>query len=290
MKETFKHTEIEIIQLSNDFIPNNSITNSFANKMDSFCEKNKNMDEENKSSLNCVCSTIKIVINPSNSINSLANNFSKTYNESRKMNLTQKFLSNKSADNFLIYKNKKNKQSETILKNLNLKEIEINKIIKENIMLKNKINELNKRNDELNKQNDELKKELKNLQEKLNDFEDGKNSDKSGEKNDEILFNINNLDLKKSINDSIYLTSSQRMNEEEISEINEAKLNSNKAEINRNGKNLKILDKVRILKNKSKNDVNKNLNINKIKENEETRKKAIKENSKLNLKKSNKKI
>ena len=290
MKETFKHTEIEIIQLSNDFIPNNSITNSFVNKMDSFCEKNKNMDEENKSSLNCVCSTIKIVINPSNSINSLANNFSKTYNESRKMNLTQKFLSNKSADNFLIYKNKKNKQSETILKNLNLKEIEINKIIKENIMLKNKINELNKRNDELNKQNDELKKELKNLQEKLNDFEDGKNSDKSGEKNDEILFNINNLDLKKSINDSIYLTSSQRMNEEEISEINEAKLNSNKAEINRNGKNLKILDKVRILKNKSKNDVNKNLNINKIKENEETRKKAIKESSKLNLKKSNKKI
>ena len=290
MKETFKHTEIEIIQLSNDFIPNNSITNSFANKMDSFCEKNKNMDEENKSSLNCVCSTIKIVINPSNSINSLGNNFSKTYNESRIMNLTQKLISNKSADNFLIYKNKKNKQSEPILKYLNLKEIEINKVIKENIMLKNKINELNKRNDELNKQNDELKKELKNLQEKLNDYEDGKNLDKSGEKNDEILFNINNLDLKKSINDSIYLTSSQRMNDEEISEINEAKLNSNKAEINRNGKNLKLLDKVRTLKNKSKNDVNKNLNINKIKENEETRKKAIKENSKLNLKKSNKKI
>jgi hypothetical protein len=283
MKEAFKHTEIEIIQLSNDFIPNNSITNSFANKMDSFCEKNKNMDEENKSSLNCVCSTIKIVINPSNSINSLGNNFSKTYNESRIMNLTQRFLSNKSADNFLIYKNKKNKQSEPILKYLNLKEIEINKVIKENIMLKNKINELNK-------QNDELKKELKNLQEKLNDYENGKNLDKSGEKNDEILFNINNLDLKKSINDSIYLTSSQRMNDEEISEINEAKLNSNKAEINRNGKNLKILDKVRTLKNKSKNDVNKNLNINKIKENEETRKKAIKENSKLNLKKSNKKI
>ena len=290
MKETFKHTEIEIIQLSNDFIPNNSITNSFANKMDSFCEKNKNMGEENKSSLNCVCSTIKIVINPSNSIHSLGNNFSKTYNESRIMNLTQKLISNKSADNFLIYKNKKNKQSEPILKYLNLKEIEINKVIKENIMLKNKINELNKRNDELNKQNDELKKELKNLQEKLNDYEDGKNLDKSGEKNDEILFNINNLDLKKSINDSIYLTSSQRMNDEEISEINEAKLNSNKAEINRNGKNLKLLDKVRTLKNKSKNDVNKNLNINKIKENEETRKKAIKENSKLNLKKSNKKI
>ena len=160
--------------------------------------------------------------------------------------------------------NLKNEQNENIYKNLyeelqtkfntiqeenNKLKIENNELKKENNKLKIENNELKKENNKLKTENEKLESENEELKKELNNYKEKENEIKN-ENNSLSFINRENLDLsltKKNSGSSIYLSSC--LNDEEINELNEAKINQSLAEIKKIEKNLKIKEIYNVKKN-----------------------------------------
>ena len=137
--------------------------------------------------------------------------------------------------------NLKNEQNENIYKNLYEElQTKFNTIQEENNKLKIENNELKKENNKLKTENEKLESENEELKKELNNYKEKDNEIKN-ENNSLSFINRENLDLsltKKNSGSSIYLSSC--LNDEEINELNEAKINQSLAEIKKIEKNLKI--------------------------------------------------
>ena len=177
-----------------------------------------------------------------------------------------------------------------ILKIINNSELNENnnyKNLYEELQLK--YNSIKEENNNLKIENQNLKNENKELKLELNQFKENEIEIKKD--NNSISNNIiENLGLsltKRNSNSSIFLSSC--MNDEEINDLNEAKINQSLTEIKKNEKNLKIKEKYNLL---IKSNVTKSISKNDlklIKEKEMKKRQLIKDKANINIKNFRKK-